>query len=131
MILNPPAVPNPSSGGAPSTLTSPSLISSCSRRCKVDRQGVARESRRQPLVEFIEHHVHGAEIRGVGIEQDRLAGDGHRVADAGRVQRDLLDARITSSVRPTEAESGSCRLTSRYPLSCVGMKPLGVSEKLV
>ena len=44
------------------------------------------------MVEIVEHHVHGAEIGRVGIQQDRLAGDGQDVLDALGVGGDLLDA---------------------------------------
>ena len=43
-------------------------------------------------VEVVEHHVHRAEIGGVGAQQDRLAGDGHGVLHAGVLVGDLLDA---------------------------------------
>ena len=42
---------------------------------------------RGALVEVVEHHVHRAEVRRVGAEQDRLPGDGHRVRHARRLAR--------------------------------------------
>ena len=36
---------------------------------------------------------------------------------------------ITASVRSSDDESGSWTLTSRYPLSCAGMNPVGVRVK--
>ena len=41
MILKPPAVPRPSTGGAPKTLTRPSVTSSCERRLQPRGDGVA------------------------------------------------------------------------------------------
>ena len=37
-----------------------------------------------PLVELLEHDVHGAEVGGVGVEDERLAGDADGVGDAGQ-----------------------------------------------
>ena len=66
------------------------------------------------FVEIVEHDVHRAEVGGVGVEQDRLAGDGDGVLDARRLPGDLLRcAASLRCVRCTEAESGSCTLTSR------------------
>ena len=81
-ILKPPAVPRPSTGGAPKTLTRPSLISSCSVVCKPRGDRVAGEPGVGAVVEVVEHHVHRAEVGRVGVQQDRLAGDRHGVRDA-------------------------------------------------
>ena len=43
------------------------------------------------MVKVIQHEINRSEIGSVGIEQDRLTGDGHGVLDAFRIQRDLLD----------------------------------------
>ena len=43
------------------------------------------------LVESLEHDVHRAEVRAVGVQQERLAGDADRVRDARRLAGDLLD----------------------------------------
>ena len=43
-------------------------------------------------MEVVQHHVHGAEIGGIGVQQDRLAGDGHGVLDPFRAIGDGLDA---------------------------------------
>ena len=92
MILKPPAVPRPSIGGAPSTLTSPSLISCLELGLQRGGDGLAGKARGGAAVEVVEHHVHRAEVRGVGAQQDRLAGDGHGVLHAGVLVGQLLDA---------------------------------------
>ena len=67
-----------------------------------------------PMVEIVEHHVHRAEVGGVGVHQDRLAGDrqgvGRRPAACRRSSRPGL---MTVWVRSSEDESGSWTLTSR------------------
>ena len=54
--------------------------------------GVRGESRSAPLVEVLQHHVQRAQIRGVGVLDQRLAGDPHRVRHARRLVRERLDA---------------------------------------
>ena len=53
---------------------------------------VSAEGGIAPVVELVEHDVHGAEVGGVGVEQDGLSGDGEGVADAGDVAGDGFDA---------------------------------------
>ena len=48
---------------------------------------------RGAVAELVEHDEHGAEVRGIGVQQDRLARDRNRVLDPGRFQSKLLDAR--------------------------------------
>ena len=61
--------------------------------------GAARRSRRPssaglgPVVEVVEHHVHRAEVRGVGVQQDRLARRSPRCA------RRPAPCRAISSIR--------------------------------
>ena len=43
------------------------------------------------MVELVEHHVHRAEVGGVGVQEDRLARERHRMADARHLPRDRLD----------------------------------------
>ena len=114
-ILKPPAVPRPSTGGAPKTLMS-AVVDLVAGSRPAEPAAIASPERLGlgPVVEVVEHHVHRAEVRGVGVEQDRLAGDGHRVADArAPSRRSPRSARITFWVRSTEVESGSWTLTSR------------------
>ena len=54
--------------------------------------GVGLEFRPGPVLEVIEHQIERAEVRGIGVQQDRLAGDGDGVLDALGFQGDLLDA---------------------------------------
>ena len=71
-----------------------------------DRVGAQLGS--SPLVERIENDEHRAEVRAVGPEHERHAGDADGVGDALRVLRTISSAlAITSSVRSSEAESGS------------------------
>ena len=41
------------------------------------------------LVKLVEHHVHRAEVRGVGAQQQRLARDADRMGHAGYLAGDL------------------------------------------
>ena len=66
------------------------------------------------VVEIVEHHVHRAEVGGVGVQQDRLAGDRHGVRRRPAACRRAARRRsITSWVRSSDDASGSCTLTSR------------------
>ena len=56
-------------------------------------------------------------------------GYGDRVGDAGRLQGDLLELPITSTVRSIAAESGNWTLAIRRPLSWLGMNPAGTRAK--
>ena len=51
---------------------------------------------REPLsharVKIVEHQIHRAEVRRVRVEQNRLAGNRHRVLDARRVAGNFLDS---------------------------------------
>ena len=79
------------------------------------------------MVKLVEHHVHGPEVGGIGVHQNRLAGDRHGVRDTLRACRPTSSTLcITFCVRSSDDESGSWTFTSRYPLSCAGMKPVGV-----
>ncbi len=93
MILKPPAVPRPSIGGAPKHVHQPVLDLLPGNRPASGRRWPRRKGPRAArLVEVVEHHVHGAEVRGVGAQQDRLAGDGHGVLHAGVLVGQFLDA---------------------------------------
>ena len=61
------------------------------RRLQARGDGIAGQILRCALMEIVQHHVHGAEVRRVGVEQDRLAGDGDGVLDAGILAGDVLD----------------------------------------
>ena len=82
MILKPPAVPRPSTGGARRCSRSPAALPSevapASRAAMASLDSV----RRTRSLEIVEHQVQRAEVGGVGVEQDRLAGDGDGVLDA-------------------------------------------------
>ena len=43
------------------------------------------------MVEIVQHQINGAEIGSIGVEQNRLTGDGNRVLDTGGIQGDVLD----------------------------------------
>ena len=64
--------------------------------------------------ELVEHDVERAEVRGVGPQQQRLAGDADRVGHARHLAGHLLDVAASPvRVRSAEAPSGSCTFTSR------------------
>ena len=113
-ILKPPAVPRPSTGGASKTLTSPSLISSWSVACsRAAITGPVSPSWarwwKSSSITYI-----APKFGRVGVHQDRLAGDRHGVRDARQSCRRSPRRRlITSWVRSSDDESGSCTLTSR------------------
>ena len=112
--LKPPVVPRPSIGGAPKADTTAPRTSRWQRVAQRRGDGVGRQLRAAALVELLEHHVHRAQVRGVGVEDQRLAGDAHRVRDPGRLAGDLsrsAPSRCRSA--RTEAESGSCTFSSR------------------
>ena len=93
MSLKPPVVPRPSIGGAPKAETiAPShfpLAAIADRRG--DGVGASGRGSRRSAKSF-EHHVHRAEVRGVGAEDQRLAGDAHGMRDARRVADERFDA---------------------------------------
>ncbi len=114
MILKPPAVPRPSTGGAPKMFTiafGHFLLQLVLKRAAM---ASADSAASRPLVEVVEHQIKRAEIGRIGVEQDRLSGDGDGVLDALACRRAISSiCCTTSSVRATEAASGSCTLTSR------------------
>ena len=60
------------------------------------------------VVEIVEHHVHRAEVGGVGVHQDRLAGDRQGVGDARQLAgRSPRRVPSPSAVRSSDDESGS------------------------
>ncbi len=90
MILNPPAVPRPSIGGAAKTVTTASRM--CFRHRARIWPAMASPVNFSPtaLLERPQHHVHRAEVGSVGPQQQRLARDAHRVlyaCDAGKPRR--------------------------------------------
>ena len=66
------------------------------------------------LLEGIEQHIQRAEVRRVGVEDQRAAGDAHRVGDApGSCSARRSMRAMMLSVRSTDAESGNCTFSSR------------------
>ena len=69
--------------------------------------GLAAQRGALPFVERLEGDEHGAEVRAVGVQDERLPRDGHRVGDAGRLEGDLLDLRRSprpcAPARPSRA----------------------------
>ena len=62
----------------------------------------------------LQQDVHRAEVGGVGVQDQRLAGNADRVRDARRLCGPALRCWLmTACVRSTEAESGNCTLRSR------------------
>ena len=129
MTLKPPALPRPSTGGAPKTATWRFLHFAVAGGSQLRGDGVGRHLAAVAMVELLEDDVHRAEVRADGVLHDRLAGDRDRVGDArdaaARSAR-LIVARasspspratstwaMTACVRSSDAESGSCTLTSR------------------
>ena len=100
-ILKPPAVPRPSTGGAPKTLISPSLDFALEESLELRGDRVGRRARVGPVVKLVEHHVHRAEIGRIGVHQDRLARDRHGVLDSGQIVGQFLD-RAHGHLRPLE-----------------------------
>ena len=89
--LNPPAVPSPSMGGALKTLISPPRDFSAEGRLQPAGNHVVGKPLSDAGMKIVEHQVHRAEVGGVGVEQNRLAGNRHRVLDARRFVGDLFD----------------------------------------
>ena len=88
--LKPPALPRPSTGGAPKTPIWASSISANNRRRSLAAIASAPSSAAVALVERLEDHEHRGEVRAVGVQQERLPGDGHGVLHAGDAAGDLL-----------------------------------------
>ena len=85
------------------------------------RQGAAVQV--AAVLEIVQHDVHGAEIRGVGVEQQRLAGDGHRAAHALGVLGDLLDP-VHDLARPADrGRVGELDVDEQIPLVLRGDEP--------
>ena len=84
------------------------------RRLNLGRDHRAGQPLVGPMMKVVEHHVHRAEVGGVGVHQDRLAGDGHGVRHARQLARQLLDAlHHRAGSAPATTSRASCTLTSR------------------
>ena len=114
MILKPPARPRPDTAGGGKTFTSASGTSAANRLRSVAMMASAVRSGDLPLVEIVENDEHRAEVRAIGAEHERVAGDGIHVLDAGRFHDDLLDRGhgVARSARRWSA-SGICTLATR------------------
>jgi len=53
--------------------------------------GVARQARLRAIAEIVEHQIYGAEVRRVGVQQNRLARDRHCILHPFGLQRDVVD----------------------------------------
>ena len=92
MILKPPAVPRPSTGGAPKTFTRPSLISSWNVAWSVAAIASPESPRAVRSWKSSSMTYMAPKFGALALKQDRLAGDGHGVLDARGLAGDFLDA---------------------------------------
>ena len=99
---------------APKTSTRASGISRCEPLAELGRDGLAAQRRVAPFVERLEDDEHRAVVRADGVQDERHARDGRacgrRRASPGRSSR---PSSVTSSVRSSEAESGSWMFDTR------------------
>ena len=116
MILKPPAVPRPSTGGAPKTLIdavagprpAASLCELGGDRVAATARGSCR-SWNSSSITYIE-----PKFGALAFSRIDCPAMADRVLDARRLAGDLLDPRHhLAAVRSSDAESGSCTLTSR------------------
>ena len=82
MTRKPPAVARPRTGGGPKHDRHASSTSSESRRWSVATIASAVSCRLAALVERLEHDEHRAQVRTVGAQHERQAGDADRMGDA-------------------------------------------------
>ena len=127
--LKPPVLPRPVTGGAfkrdhalPASGRTPGEVRA--------NAGAESATSRAPSLNGARMTNIAADVARVGASARREAGHVDRVSDARRVALAISPScftRLSGSLRL--APSGSCALTTRYPLSCSGMKPLGTNVK--
>ena len=84
---NPPDVPNPRTGGAGRTMNLASLIPSCSF-CR--SSSAIASAFRSRCLERLENDEHRAQVRAVGPQHERYAGNPHHVGDPLDAADDLV-----------------------------------------
>jgi hypothetical protein len=111
--LNPPAVPSPSSGGAPKTLITPSLISPCrasrsrAAMASPDSSAAVRLSKSSSMTNM------APKLGALALSSSDWPATATVFLTPGVFRAICSIRRITRSVRCSEEESGSWTLTSR------------------
>ena len=127
MILKPPVVPRPSTGGAPNACTIAPRTAVRQRLTMAAPMAVAVRSRLSRSANGLSRTYREPRL---GALAERISDwpETPTVCSTPGVSRAICSMRaMRRSVRSTEAASGNCTFRSRYPLSCSGMKPVGAA----